>query len=131
MEKISLTASRRDSAGTSAAQRLRHTGAVPAVVYGHGKEPVSVSVSRHDLQQAIHTKAGANVIITLKISGAKKAEERTVIVKEIQYDPVHGQMLHIDFHQISLKERITVGVPLQLKGEAVGVKQDGGVLEHF
>ena len=131
MDQVRLTANRRDQVGTSAAQRVRREHAIPAIVYGQDKTPVSISVSQRDVLKAFHTKAGSNVIITLTIGGAKKADERTVIVKEIQHHPVHGGILHIDFHQISLKERIKVHVPIALKGEAVGVKQDGGVLEHF
>jgi len=156
MEQITLTGTRREHLGTPAARRLRRTGEVPAVVYGHGKAPVSLSVRLRDLQQAFHTKAGTNVIINLHIGGSpppagpgkgrragtarapkvsppsgRGTEARTVIVKEIQHDPVRGDVLHIDFHQISLKDRITVNIPVHTQGEAIGVKQDGGVLEHF
>lgn len=134
MEQIILAATRREQLGTPAARRLRRSGQIPAVVYGRGQESLSVSVNPRDLQRAFQTKAGTNVIITLKIGGAqetKRAEERTVIVKDLQYDAVQSHLLHIDFNQISLRERIQVNVPLLLKGESVGVKQDGGLLEQF
>ena len=72
------------------------------------------------------------MVITLKVSSPehKKVEEKPVIIKEIQAHPVHDEILHVDFNEISLTKRIVVKVPIHSVGEAVGVKQDGGTLEH-
>jgi len=76
---------------------------------------------------------GENMIITLKVAldAKKKADERPVLIKEIQSHPVSGEILHVDFNEISLTKRLTVKVPIHSKGEPVGVKQDGGTLEHI
>ena len=77
----------------------------------------------------MHTDAGENALITLDITGGTKPAKKTVIVQEIQLDPLSDEILHVDFHEISLKEKIKVKVPVQIKGEAEGVKE-GGVLNQ-
>ncbi len=132
MEKVILKAQYRDTAGKKAAKALRKASLIPAVVYRDGKEAMSLKLVTRELEEIIHTKAGSNVIIALNITGAPKAvKEKTVIIKEIQHDPVKDSILHVDFNEISLTEMLKVDVPLASKGEPVGVKQDGGVLEHI
>jgi len=108
---------------------------VPGVVYGKKHQPLHVAVEAKALRRVLHTKAGENVIIKLQLTQADQAKgkpkEETAIVKEIQHDPVRGGIIHIDFHQISLTETITVSVAVVATGESVGVKQDGGVLEYL
>jgi large subunit ribosomal protein L25 len=128
MEKVILKASQREGVGKRVAKGLRKEGFVPAVVYKGGKEGVNLKLDAREMEDVLHTKAGANVIITLKIDSS--AKEKTVIIKEIQRDPIRSKILHVDFNEISLTETLKVSVPLVSKGEAVGVKQDGGVLEH-
>lgn len=132
MEKVILKAQCRDAVGKKAAKILRKEALIPAIVYKGGKEAMNLKLVTRDLEDIIHTKAGSNVIITLNITGGTKAiKDKTVIIKEIQHDPVKDHILHVDFNEISLTEAIKVDVPLASKGEAVGVKQDGGVLEHI
>jgi large subunit ribosomal protein L25 len=89
-------------------------------------------LSVKDLVEVLHTKAGSNVIITLKVQSEEKAlKDKTVIVKELQHDPVRGSILHVDFGEISLTDTLKVNVPIVAKGDPVGVKQEGGVLEHI
>jgi len=129
MEKINLSASVRAQTGKSASSHLRKKGLIPAVVYKGGKKTIHVEVSVKELEGVLHTDAGENVIINLKISGEGKKPDKTVIIKDIQHDPVKDDFLHVDFNEILLTEKIEVKVPVEVKGEAVGVK-DGGVLEH-
>jgi len=82
-----------------------------------------------DLIEVLHTKAGENVIVTLKIAGDSKAKDKTVVIKEIQREPIKSQILHVDFNEISLTETLKVNVPLAAHGEPEG-KKDGGTLEH-
>ncbi len=132
MEKVILKAAARAETGKKAAKNLRKTGVVPAVVYKGGKEAISLKVASRDMLDALRTKAGSNVLITLKIEGgAKPVKDKTVIIKEIQHDPVKDTIMHVDFNEISLTETLKVNVPLASKGDAAGVKQDGGVLEHI
>ncbi|MBN1526625.1 MAG: 50S ribosomal protein L25 [Candidatus Omnitrophica bacterium] len=130
MEKVILKVETRDDTGKAVAKKLRKEGLIPAVVYRGGKDAMNLKLPSGDMEKVLHTKAGENVIITLKVSGAKATKDKTVVVKEIQRDPVKDSILHVDFNEISLTEMIKVNVPLAAKGEAPGVKNDGGTLEH-
>lgn len=127
MEKVILKAEDRAGSGKKIARQLRVKGIVPANVYKGGKEAQSIQLVEEDLSEVLHTKAGENVIITMKITGAK---DRTVVIKEIQRDPIKDKVLHVDFNEISLTEALKVNVPISAKGEPEGVKKDGGILEH-
>ena len=129
-EQLVLTVQRRQANGTGAVRRLREAGLVPAVVYGRNTEPVSVAVNRRELVKAMHSKLGEHALITLRLEDAK-AWEKPALVKAVQHDPVDGHIVHVDFHAIVLTERLKVKVPVSLKGDAAGVKQEGGILEHF
>ncbi|MCX5694384.1 MAG: 50S ribosomal protein L25 [Candidatus Omnitrophica bacterium] len=131
MEEILLEAELREGKGRAKAKDLRDSGYLPAVVYFHGKDAVSVKVSRGALLKLVHQHRLESVIINLKIKDDKKAKGRPCLVKEVQYDPVKEDIIHVDFNEISLTETIKVNVPIQLKGEAIGVKQEGGSLEHL
>ena len=131
MEKVILKAEVRNQAGKKIAKDLRNKSLVPANVYRSGKAATSLTISDKDLRGVLHTKAGENVLITLKISGGESsAKDRTVLIKEIQRHPVRDNILHVDFNEISLTEVLKVNVPLVAHGEPVGVKVDGGLLEH-
>ena len=114
-------------------RRLRREGLVPGVVYGRELEPLPVAVNHRELVKLLHSKTGEHALVTLRMAGAKGAKgwEKPVLVKAIQHDPLDGHVVHVDFHAILLTERLRVGVPVVLKGDPVGVKQDGGTLEHF
>jgi len=128
MEKVILKAEERKESGKKVAKDLRKKGLIPANVYKGGKDAMNIQLAYDDIQDILHTKAGENVIITLKIGTAK---EKTVVIKEIQREPIKDQILHLDFNEISLTETLKVNVPLAVKGEAEGVKKDGGILEHI
>jgi len=102
---------------------------MPAIVYGGAAGPVPLAVSPLDLARALGTEAGENVLITLSLAGDGEGST-TVILKELQRDPVHGRPLHADFLEISMKRKIRVQIPLQFVGEAIGVKNKGGFLEQ-
>jgi large subunit ribosomal protein L25 len=131
MEKILLKATVRESFGKSASKHLRKEGTVPGVVYKGGKVGVNIQVDENDLWHALHTEAGENAIITMDISDGEKPLQKTVIVKELQTHPLNEKFLHVDFHEISLKEKLKVNVPIAVKGESVGVKEDEGVLAQL
>jgi len=131
MEEILLEAEIREGSGRAKAKDLRDSGFLPSVVYFHGKDALSLKISRSVLLKLMHQHRLESTIIKLKIKNDKKAAGRPCIVKEIQYDPVHEDIIHIDFNEISLTESIKVNVPVEVKGEAIGVKQEGGSLEHL
>jgi len=134
MEKVILKAETREAVGKEANKSLREQDIVPAVVYKKGEAAISLKVSGRELFHVLHTSAGANAIVTLQIKPDEKdpkaGKDKTVIMKEIQYEPLKGGILHVDFHEISLTEKIMVNVSIETKGEPEGVKIDGGVLDH-
>jgi len=141
VEKVMLDAEVREGRGKGAAAGLRREGRVPGVVYKAAEPALALQVSARELARVLHTKAGGNVLIQLAFKGKSKEQlkghaalasgENVVLVKELQYHPVSHEVLHVDFHQVSLTQRITVSVPLSFQGEAVGVRQSGGILEHL
>ena len=135
MERVNLETQLREETGKQLVKRLRGEGFIPAIVYKGGKDNMNLKVSEREFVKIISTKAGANVIINLRIAdkkvSPKPAKDKTVMIKEIQREPVKGKILHIDFNEISLTETLKVKVPIMSKGEAVGVKQEGGVLQHI
>lgn len=140
-EKVVLAASVRTLLGKGPAGVMRREGVVPAVVYQQGQGAVSIQVPQRDLHRALHTRAGENVLITLQFNEESQKAlqgnkgltpgEGVVLIKELQRHPVSHQVIHVDFHQISMTQKITVSVPLAFKGESIGVKQQGGVLEQL
>jgi large subunit ribosomal protein L25 len=116
----------RASRGKNEARRLRVSGRIPAVVYGAFKEPVAISLNPKDITRIIHSKTGHNSIFDLDIEGTEKTP---VIVADEAYEPIRGNLLHIDLRRIDLTRKLRVSVPVHVSGESKGVKQQGGVLD--
>jgi large subunit ribosomal protein L25 len=131
MEKIMLKAAMREDLGKSASKHLRKDGKVPGVIYKGGKVGVNIAVDNNALWHALHTEAGENAIITMDVSGGEKAFKKTVIIKELQTHPLSEEFIHVDFHEISLKEKLKVKVPVTVKGEAIGAKEEDGLLAQL
>jgi large subunit ribosomal protein L25 len=121
-----LDAVKRDTRGKNEARRLRVAGKIPAVVYGGAEAAVPVAVDPKLLSRILHSDTGVNTLIGLTIDGGSTSQ---VLVKEFLLDPVHHHLLHADFYRLSMDKAITVTVPVSLKGEARGVKQQGGVID--
>jgi large subunit ribosomal protein L25 len=122
-----LEAVKRDTRGKNEARRLRVAGRIPAVVYGGAnQEPLAVSVDPKILSRILHSESGVNTLIDLKVDGGASAR---VLVKDFLLHPIDHKLLHADFYRLSLDKKITVTVPVELKGEAKGVKLQGGVLD--
>src|SRR6187402_1713055 len=129
--EASLDAAKRNTKGKNEARRLRAAGRLPAVVYGAQKigdapEPESVSVDPKPFLRILHSASGFNTLITLKVEGGGEAR---VLAKNVQLDPITHHPLHADFYRVNMDRKIKVTVPVTLKGEARGVKIDGGVLD--
>lgn len=129
MEMIALRVDMRQETGKGAARRLRARGAIPAVVYGRGRETLHISVPQQELQR-VHRNADANVLIDLEVPGEEKQEDVAAMVKDLQRDPVSRAPLSIDFQWISLKETIEVEISIEITGHAPGVDEDGGVVQQ-
>lgn len=131
MEKVILKAEVRLAGGKRIAKDLRKKNAIPAVVYKGGMDAMKLELSVREFEQVLHTKAGENVIVTLKIASPDKSlKDKTVLIKEIQREPIKDRILHVDFNEISLTETLKVNVPLAAHGEPEG-KKEGGTLEHI
>jgi large subunit ribosomal protein L25 len=122
-----LQAEKRDGRGKNDARRLRAAGRIPAVVYGAEKgKAQEIAVDPKALSRILHSESGVNTLIGLQ--GIDAGETR-VLVKEYQVDPISHKLLHADFYQVAMDKVLTVTVPIVLKGEAKGVKQQGGIVD--
>jgi large subunit ribosomal protein L25 len=135
MKEILLEAKRRSKTGKEIAKKLRKEGFVPAVLYGPGDQPLSLQVELKSLNSILRAGSGENVIITLNISQDAPAkgeqdEKKQVLIREIQHDPIYGDILHVDFQHILLTKKISVRIPVHLTGIPEGVHKDGGILQH-
>jgi len=127
MSEASFAVKVREEKGKGAARRLRQAGQCPGVVYGRGKDPVPVTVDPAKLERLLHeSHAGKNTLIDLSGAGAGA---RTVIVKDMQREPVRGRLVHVDFQEIDEKKKIQVEVPVHLTGTPNGVTL-GGLLDQ-
>src|SRR5262245_29135786 len=126
MSEIVVTAKSRDSRGKNEARRLRREGLIPGVVYGGKGENVAVAVDPKALQKVLRSEAGRNTILKLDIAGTGSTN---AILKSWQVDPIREHFLHADFYRIAMDVAIRVTVPIQVRGEARGVKVDAGILE--
>jgi len=126
MEQVVVEAQPRSGRGKNAARRLRRAGLVPAVAYGGKKEPVAVSVDPRAIERILHSEAGRNAVLALQIKGYGSTP---AMIKDWQYEPVRGSLLHLDFLRIAMDVRLKVKVPVLPQGEPVGVKQQAGILE--
>ena len=130
-QRMTLQATQRVQEGTRPSRRLRRQGMIPAVLYGKKTPPVSLLVDRLEFTKFLHGRHGEHGVLTLQVAQDGKPVETPVLLKRLQHDPLHCEATHIDFHAVVLTEQIRVKVPVVLKGDAVGVKQDRGMLEHF
>ena len=126
MAEIVVNAKGRDDRGKNAARRLRRQGLVPGIVYGGKGGNIAVAVDPKALQKVLRSEAGRNTILKLDIAGAGATN---AILKDLQVDPIKDSLLHADFYRIAMDVAIRVTVPINIRGEARGVKVDGGILE--
>ena len=127
-KQVKLAVERRDAIGRAAVRKLKARGVVPAVVYGGKEKPEPLQVLRRDVSVMLSHAAGENILVELEIAGEKTT--RAAMVQEVQHSPVGGDVLHIDFHAVSMDEKIEADVPLEPFGTANGVKNFGGLLEQ-
>ena len=111
--------------GSANSRRLRREDHIPGVVYGHGMDPISISVVRRELRLALSGPAGVNTVIDLTVDG----KVYPAIVKELQRHPVRRNVSHIDFIQVDLNEEILIAIPVRLEGEAKAVIDEGGLVD--
>ena len=126
MPEITLTAESNRVTGSRSSGRGRREGKIPAVVYGHGIDPLSVSVNARELRHALTTQAGLNALLELQVDGSK----HLTMAKSIQRDPVRNTVIHVDFQIVSRDEVVTAEVAVELVGDAEEVHRGGGVVDQ-
>jgi len=126
MEQISITGTIREERGKGPNRRLRMNGKVPAVLYGHGSKNTPLTVDPKDIFKILHSQAGENTIFGLTVPGREKIN---CLIKEYQLEPVSHDLLHADFYEVAMDQTLEVDVPLEVTGEAYGVKTEGGLLD--
>jgi large subunit ribosomal protein L25 len=130
MKSVPLKAYPRTQVRRGEVKKLRTSGRVPAVIYGRQAKPQNLEVSAKEFGDLIHHSASENLLVDLSVENDARAK-RLALVQEIQHYPLDGKVLHVDFHEVAENEKVTVQVPVETVGEAAGVKNSGGVLEHI
>src|SRR5665213_3202635 len=128
MKSVALTAYPRTLGRRPGAKKLRAAGRIPAVIYGRQNPPQRLELDIKDIRSVLHGSASEIVLLDLSVHG--DAGKRLALVQDIQHEPLTNQVLHIDLHEVAEDEKVTVMVPVEATGEAVGVKTGGGTLEH-
>lgn len=126
MATVTLNANTRASAGKGAARTLRSQGQVPAVIYGHGREPQPLVLNARDLDKMLEHISAESTVIEVKVGG----ETSKTLIREIQRHPFKRQILHVDFQALVAGEKVTVSIPIVLTGIPEGVRLAGGVLDQ-
>jgi large subunit ribosomal protein L25 len=128
MKSVALKAYPRSVSGRNAVKKIRSSGRVPATIYGRNLQPQNLELQTLDLTKLLKHSATENILVDLAVDGDQR--NHLALMQEIQHDSLSGSVLHVDFHEIKADEKVTVSVPVEATGEAVGVKSAGGVLEH-
>jgi len=126
MATASLNATARSDRGTGVARKLRQAGQVPAIIYGHGREPQALALVTRDIDKLLTQVSAASTVIELTV-GDTTAK---TLIREIQRHPFKRHILHVDFQELVAGEKVTVSVPLRFVGVAEGVRNSGGILEE-
>jgi len=128
MKSVALKAYPRAQVQRAEVTKLRRAGRVPATIYGRLAKPQNLEVNSKEFSDLLHDAASENLLVDLSVENDARSK-RLALVQEIQHHPLDGKVLHVDFHEVAENEKVTVQVPVETTGEAVGVKA-GGVLEH-
>jgi large subunit ribosomal protein L25 len=126
--QVTLKAEVRSGTGKGVARKLRASGRVPAVVYGSGAEPLSLSLGAHETSLLFHSISVDNTIVNLEVEGQKAPI--STLLREIQTHPVRPGIVHVDFLRIEMGVEVELEIPVHLIGIPKGVREDGGMLEQ-
>lgn len=131
MSDTHLEVEARERTGKGVARKLRAAGRIPAVLYGGGRPAFPLALDPIRLQKLLHASdMGMNTLIDLKVTGHAELDGKTVMVRELQRDPVRGSFVHADLYEVDLRQTIEVSVPIHVTGKSVGVELGGGILDH-
>ncbi|MCU0857080.1 MAG: 50S ribosomal protein L25 [Pontiellaceae bacterium] len=123
-----ITVKNRELNGSAGARRLRRDGWIPGVIYSNGAAARSVSLPAHEFQQMLRHHSSEHVMVKVKVEEGK---ETAVLLREVQHNPLTGGVIHVDMQEVAMDKKLHIEVPIELTGEADGVKNHGGVLDHL
>jgi large subunit ribosomal protein L25 len=130
-KQVKLAAARRTAIGRSAVRKLKGQGLVPAIIYGGKDKAEPLQVTKRDITAMLSHASGENILVELEVDGGGGNKvNRLALLQEVQHSPVGGDVLHVDFHAVTMDEMIEADVPLEPIGTAEGVKTFGGLLEQ-
>jgi large subunit ribosomal protein L25 len=129
MKSVALKVYPRSQVQRAEVKKLRASGRVPATIYGRQAGPQNLEVVSKEFADLLNHAASENVLVDLSVENDSRSK-RLALVQEIQHHPLTGKVLHVDFHEVAVDEKVTVQVPVETTGEAIGVKTGGGTLEH-
>lgn len=126
MATVSLSATPRSSKGTGLARKLRQNGEVPAVIYGHARDPQSLTLNTREIDKLLAQIAGTTTVVELSIGGSTVK----TLIREVQRHPVKRAVIHVDFQELVAGEKVNVSIPIRFQGVPAGVREGGGILEE-
>jgi large subunit ribosomal protein L25 len=129
-DKFVMQAWLREETGKNAMRRLRKKGFVPGIIFGRSGETTMVNFNPKDLEKVIHSETGFNTIFTMDVDGLTKDNLRQVLIKDYQVDPVTHTFIHVSFYRVRMDRKVEISVPIIADGTPVGVKEQGGTLDH-
>ena len=130
-KQVKLSAQPRTHVGRNSVKQLRTRGAVPANIYGPKSEPSNIEINEREIKKLLAHAVGENILVELEITGEKGVSTRLSLIQEVQHHAVRGDILHVDFLEVSMNELLHTEVPIESFGEADGVKNHGGLLEQM
>ncbi len=129
-QQAKLTVQTRTQVGRNAIKKVRKEGLIPGVIYGVGQEPINLEVNRRQLSTVLAHSSSENILLELEIVDGDNKRSSLAMIQEVQHHPIQRQILHVVFNAASATEKITAEVPIETIGEPIGVKTNGGLLEH-
>ena len=126
MATVSLSATPRSGVGTGIARKLRQKGEVPAVIYGHAREPQSLTLNTREIDKLLAQIAGTTTVVELSIGGSTVK----TLIREVQRHPFKRDVIHVDFQELVAGEKVNVSIPIRFNGVPAGVREGGGILEE-
>ena len=127
-EELVMRANRRTETGKGHCKRLRKQGIIPGVLYGPDEDPTPIEMERDQMEELLH--AGGQTSLVTLLLGRERKRDRKTIVRDLQYNPIHGELTHVDFQHISLTQTINVEIPISVVGIPDGVRNADGILDH-
>ncbi|MHB8053977.1 MAG: 50S ribosomal protein L25 [Candidatus Aminicenantales bacterium] len=124
---LTIPSQPREAFGKNASYRIRQSGRIPAILYGEGRPNVALVLDKKDVIKILKSETGLNTLFKIVLEGA----ERDVMIKDVQIDPLSDQLIHADLIQIDMNKAVRVEVPIELIGEAIGVKTEGGFIDFM